>query len=450
MLKQEVEKIEKNTGNLISVHYINANGIVEIYDRIYSRSYPTFVLKYSDISNSMEDDTSQMFIIKTTLKDLYNAVKDHYSVILDTNIRYAIGTGNSDVNNGMLVTIQKEPENFFLYNNGITFLCSSCNIKNSSKREMTVSNGCIVNGGQTLGVIKEYYDKYINTDEINNLEKAFVLIRLVQLKNTDITDSVVINLNKQNKTLKSFSFSNDPIMISLQREINEQTHYFIEIKDNEFEFKSKFVPEEVKNKQKKDVLKIDRVVQIFASYMNADGKGNTVKNSKEKIITPEFMNKVKNEFTRENILKSIDKYNLVYEYIFAYRSSKKGHNPQLLADKMNEPSLKLNDYIFLNTADFILLYVLGNVDRKIANFNCDIGKKLKKHEINDEEYNNLYIKVEERWLIEFIINCSKNYFISLPNYSATDISRLTKNRTIHDELVNHILEKLENSLKIQF
>ena len=202
MLKQEVEKIEKNTGNLISVHYINANGIVEIYDRIYSRSYPTFVLKYSDISNSMEDDTSQMFIIKTTLKDLYNAVKDHYSVILDTNIRYAIGTGNSDVNNGMLVTIQKEPENFFLYNNGITFLCSSCNIKNSSKREMTVSNGCIVNGGQTLGVIKEYYDKYINTDEINNLEKAFVLIRLVQLKNTDITDSVVINLNKQNKTLK--------------------------------------------------------------------------------------------------------------------------------------------------------------------------------------------------------------------------------------------------------
>ena len=239
-------------------------------------------------------------------------------------------------------------------------------------------------------------------------------------------------------------------MISLQREINEQTHYFIEIKDNEFEFKSKFVPEEVKNKQKKDVLKIDRVVQIFASYMNADGKGNTVKNSKEKIITPEFMNKVKNEFTRENILKSIDKYNLVYEYIFAYRSSKKGHNPQLLADKMNEPSLKLNDYIFLNTADFILLYVLGNVDRKIANFNCDIEKKLKKHEINDEEYNNLHIKVEERWLIEFIINCSKNYFISLPNYSATDISRLTKNRTIHDELVNHILEKLENSLKIQF
>lgn len=255
MLEEEIKEIAKNTGNLISIHYINANGIIEIYDSIYSKDYPSFLLKYSDVSNSMEDDTSKMFVIKTTLKDLYMAIKDHFSIILDSNIRYAIGTGNSDVNNGMFNTIRVEPENFFLYNNGITFLCNSCNIRNSSNREMAVTNGCVVNGGQTLGVIKEYYDKYNEKDEIINLEKAYILVRLVQLKNSDITDSVVINLNKQNKTLKSFSFSNDPIMRSLQKGINEQTNYFIEIKDNEFEFKSKYIPADVRNKQKKRCVK---------------------------------------------------------------------------------------------------------------------------------------------------------------------------------------------------
>ena len=450
MLEKEIKEIERNTGNIISIHYINANGIIEIYDSIYSKDYPSFLLKYSDVSNSMEDDTSKMFVIKTSLKDLYMAIKDHFSVILDSNIRYAIGTGNSDVNNGMFNTIRVEPENFFLYNNGITFLCYSCNIRNSSNREMAVTNGCVVNGGQTLGVIKEYYDTYNEKDEIINLEKAYVLIRLVQLKNSDITDSVVINLNKQNKTLKSFSFSNDPIMRSLQKGINEQTKYLIEIKDNEVEFKSKYIPNDVRNKQKKDVLKIERVVQIFASYMDADGKGNTVKNSKEKIITADFMEKIKNEFTQESILKSIDKYNRIYEYIFSYRSSKKGHNPELLADKMNEPSLTLNDYLFLNTADFILLYVLGKVDRTIENFNNGLDLKLSKHEINNIEHRNLYIDVEERWLVEFIVRNSKEYFIGLPNYSATDISRLTKNRAVHNELADYIIKKLEKKLNIHF
>lgn len=450
MLEEEIKEIAKNTGNLISIHYINANGIIEIYDSIYSKDYPSFLLKYSDVSNSMEDDTSKMFVIKTTLKDLYMAIKNHFSIILDSNIRYAIGTGNSDVNNGMFNTIRVEPENFFLYNNGITFLCNSCNIRNSSNREMAVTNGCVVNGGQTLGVIKEYYDKYNEKDEIINLEKAYILVRLVQLKNSDITDSVVINLNKQNKTLKSFSFSNDPIMRSLQKGINEQTNYFIEIKDNEFEFKSKYIPADVRNKQKKDVLKIERVVQIFASYMDADGKGNTVKNSKEKIITADFMEEIKNEFIQENILKSIDKYNRIYEYIYSYRSSKKGHNSELLANKMNEPSLILNDYLFLNTADFMLLYVLGKVDRNIENFNNRLDLKLAEHEINNIEHSDLYINVDERWLVEFIVRNSKDYFLGLPNYSATDISRLTKNRAIHDELAADIIKKLEINLNIHF
>lgn len=198
------------------------------------------------------------------------------------------------------------------------------------------------------------------------------------------------------------------------------------------------------------MLKIERVVQIFASYMDADGKGNTVKNSKEKIITADFMEEIKNEFIQENILKSIDKYNRIYEYIYSYRSSKKGHNSELLANKMNEPSLILNDYLFLNTADFMLLYVLGKVDRNIENFNNRLDLKLAEHEINNIEHSDLYINVDERWLVEFIVRNSKDYFLGLPNYSATDISRLTKNRAIHDELAADIIKKLEINLNIHF
>lgn len=49
MLEEEIKEIAKNTGNLISIHYINANGIIEIYDSIYSKDYPSFLLKYSDV-----------------------------------------------------------------------------------------------------------------------------------------------------------------------------------------------------------------------------------------------------------------------------------------------------------------------------------------------------------------------------------------------------------------
>lgn len=117
---------------------------------------------------------------------------------------------------------------------------------------------------------------------------------------------------------------------------------------------------------------------------------------------------------------------------------------------MNEPSLILNDYLFLNTADFMLLYVLGKVDRNIENFNNRLDLKLAEHEINNIEHSDLYINVDERWLVEFIVRNSKDYFLGLPNYSATDISRLTKNRAIHDELAADIIKKLEINLNIHF
>ncbi|MEA4821557.1 MAG: AIPR family protein [Erysipelotrichales bacterium] len=450
--KNDINQIGKFTGNKITTFYKNASSITSLYDSIYSGDFPDIIVNYTDVSNSFEDDISKVFILKTKLKDLYISVKDYYSMILDSNIRYAIGTGNSEVNKGMYSSIVHEPENFFLYNNGVTILCDDCNIKNSTNREFSIIKGRIVNGGQTLGVIKEYFETFENSEDIVKLENATVLVRVEQIKIKSIIDSVVVNLNKQNKTLKSFSFSNNPMMISLQEEINRKTNYFIEIKDNEFEFKKVNSPVSVKSKQRKDVIKIERIVQMFASFYDSDDRGSTVKNSKEKIITTDFMRKIENDFNYENILDCLKYYESIYEYIFAYRSAKKMQNPNLITDKLGVKVGEITDFIYLNTGDFILLYVLGKIINEINRHNEKIKVLLNKRLIDCDKYLELQIKIESDKLIKETILDARDFFLSRKEYSITDVSRMTRNAEIHKDLAKYLIEKftVENMQIIEY
>ena len=180
---------------------------------------------------------------------------------------------------------------------------------------------------------------------------------------------------------------------------------------------------------------------MFASYTNIGNKGNTVKNSKEKIITADFMNEIKSSFTSSNIVKSIEKFYSVYDFVYAYRSSKKGQNQKLLAERLNEPSININDFIFLNTGDFIILYNLGMMDRFIFNYNLKLKEKFDSHIINQAEYKKLLLNIDDNELIKFIIMNTSRYFLSLENYSALDISRLTKSVGEHDKLYDYLKDK---------
>lgn len=98
-------------------------------------------------------------------KRLSELWRDHGDHLVDRNIRRFKGA--TAVNTGLTETLQTEPEHFFYFNNGVTFLCDSISEQHplDPHREsgrFRVRGLSIINGAQTVGAIARepvaYYD----------------------------------------------------------------------------------------------------------------------------------------------------------------------------------------------------------------------------------------------------------------------------------------------------
>ncbi len=117
--------------------------------------------------------------------------------LVDRNIRRFKGT--TTVNAGLTKTLQQEPEHFFYFNNGVTFLCESINEQHprDPHREsgrFHVRGLSIINGAQTVGAIaKEPIAHY-------DANPATVMATFVCLDNAPdgFGDQVTQSRNRQN------------------------------------------------------------------------------------------------------------------------------------------------------------------------------------------------------------------------------------------------------------
>ena len=81
-------------------------------------------------------------------KALVESIKDVIGVIFDENVRLL--ETNSSVNNGIKKTASSEEASmFYLYNNGITFICDGF-IQSPTSQLLTIVGASIVNGCQTV------------------------------------------------------------------------------------------------------------------------------------------------------------------------------------------------------------------------------------------------------------------------------------------------------------
>lgn len=106
--------------------------------------------------------------------------------------------GSSDVNQGIIKTLEEEPENFFLYNNGIKLLCSKTTrtAKNSNNHMLTsieLKDVSIVNGAQTTGAIGKFYQ-----DPNNSENEALVFVEVIDL--TGMPESAAATITKLSNT----------------------------------------------------------------------------------------------------------------------------------------------------------------------------------------------------------------------------------------------------------
>jgi len=152
---------------------------------------------------SVQESTESWKALSTTvpaawLHDLWQKYGDD---LFSANVRGFLDMlrRRASVNKGILETIQREPQNFWAYNNGITILTKKITQKDNT---VTISGLSVINGAQTTGVIG-------NAPQ-SSAKQARVPCRFIECDDPKIILEIIDNNNTQN-AIRSFDIrSNDP------------------------------------------------------------------------------------------------------------------------------------------------------------------------------------------------------------------------------------------------
>jgi hypothetical protein len=168
-----------------------------------------------EVSGNEAGYKSYLFAIPGfTLADIFAAYGNR---LLEQNVRTYL-QDKTNVNKGILRTIEKEPAMFFAFNNGITATASAVTTANGQSGSQSITyikDFQIVNGGQTTASILFARDgkKY-------DLSKVFAQVKLSVVEESllgEVVPKISEYANTQNKVLATDFVSNNPIHIKIER-----------------------------------------------------------------------------------------------------------------------------------------------------------------------------------------------------------------------------------------
>ena len=198
-------------------------------DRLYAQAERTVIVtdEFSmTVPDAFEIEAAEWTSVSTVvsgawLSELY---QEHQTDLFSANLRGYLGSRESDsnINNGIKNTGTKEPENFCVYNNGITALVLDYSLgkRRRNGRRLDIKGISIVNGAQTTGSLSSL-QAGVSTE-------LKVAIRFVKAKRDAVIANIVRYNNTQNKIQAADFRSTDPIQERLRTE-------FASIPDAEYE-----------------------------------------------------------------------------------------------------------------------------------------------------------------------------------------------------------------------
>lgn len=132
--------------------------------------------------------------------------------LFSANVRGFLGARRSteNINNGMRVTLEAEPSNFWSYNNGITALVNDIRYM-PDDHVLSISGISIVNGAQTTGALAEFSDPVA-------LQAARIVMRFIKCGDPVIVQKIIKFNNRQNATDPADFRSNDRVQLRLVTE----------------------------------------------------------------------------------------------------------------------------------------------------------------------------------------------------------------------------------------
>lgn len=136
------------------------------------------------------------------LSNKYSNTTMGRNILFGQNLRESLV--KSKTYDGMAATIDKEPEKFWFFNNGITVVAEDYDTDSDNPdkvEKFILKNFSIINGAQTTSAL----GKYLRTAKLNNdieaiekLKKVFVLTRILKVKDPDFRSNIAIYNNTQN------------------------------------------------------------------------------------------------------------------------------------------------------------------------------------------------------------------------------------------------------------
>lgn len=179
---------------------------------------------FIDLSETLGSDKYRTIVTAVKGTALKGIFQRHKSNLFHHNIRGFLGA-NRRINKKIKETLEKHPEYFYLYNNGISATCTGLEVKADKKGSMRLvcTKFQIINGAQTTTTVGKFRDD-------KKLADAWILLRITKAedigKQSKGLNRIAIMESNNSQTAIRFSDfrSNDPIQNFLAREFKQKTY----------------------------------------------------------------------------------------------------------------------------------------------------------------------------------------------------------------------------------
>lgn len=319
--------------NLYSKDMVSVYGVSEINSQIKeliekAKTVNEYKIEIDHPHNVLQYETDNVSGIMVNMSSeslvrMYDKFKDEG--LFDLNIRKYIK--NKTVDEGIKETLDKERDNFWFYNNGLTIACSEYVLDGNKVKLYDFS---IVNGGQTTNRIGNYKG--------SNNDKFYLPCKIISIKNNDqkLYSKIAEATNSQKPINPRDLKSNSPEMKMLQRWLGKEGVY-LEIKRGE------------KKKRNGRNIKNDELGQLLLSF--GYQQPGTARNGKRSI----FENKpFYNKLYRVNYEKDPNKKEFILDLI---KLSEDYSNIE--ADFKSGTKIAEDDKNVLSNAKYVIFSLLG-------------------------------------------------------------------------------------------
>lgn len=224
---KELGRVQQVLDSLINTHYRSSsiNSVVlevggSTLTQWYLQSFsPIYVDEPFEITCSegfdIRSEKWEAFVTSISARELYFIYKNHKSDLFSANVRDYLGDREADtnINFGIKESVRKQPQDFWVFNNGLTILTNDFRYSNS-ERKLFLQGISVVNGAQTTGAI--------GTLRNPPRDDSRILVRFIKVHNTSrsLIGNIVKFNNSQNKVTAADFRSNDEIQKRLVSEVD--------------------------------------------------------------------------------------------------------------------------------------------------------------------------------------------------------------------------------------